>query len=250
MIDLVRAEWIKLRTVTMNWVLVAIALLFPLAVTLLTSYFRGDEDMDARQLLEVLTGSSFVTVLLVAVIAAASITSEFGFGTIRVTFTATPRRLRVLVAKAMVLVVSAVWLQTVVVLVGALGGKALAESQGSVIDFADVPTGFPALLGSVALAGIMALVGLGLGMLVRSTPVAVAMLILWPLMAEALIGGLLQLVFDGVDIVSWMPFRAGFSIVAIESFGGPDRLVAGIYFAAVGLGLCALGGWAVNRKDA
>jgi ABC-2 type transport system permease protein len=249
-IDLVRAEWIKLRTVVMNWVLVAIALLFPLAVTLLTAYFRGDEQMDARQLLEVLTGSSFVPALLVAVIAAASITSEFGFGTIRVTFTATPRRSRVLIAKAMVLVVSAVWLQTIVVLIGALGGKALAESQGSFIDFADLPTGLPALLGTVALAGIMALVGLGLGMLVRSTPAAIAMLILWPLMAEGLIGGLLQLVFDGVDIVSWMPFRVGFSIATIESFGGPERLVAGIYFGAVGIGLCALGGWAVHRKDA
>jgi ABC-2 type transport system permease protein len=249
-IDLVRAEWIKLRTVVMNWVLVAIALLFPLAVTLLTAYFRGDEQMDARQLLEVLTGSSFVPALLVAVIAAASITSEFGFGTIRVTFTATPRRSRVLIAKAMVLVVSAVWLQTIVVLIGALGGKALAESQGSFIDFADVPTGLPALLGTVALAGIMTLVGLGLGMLVRSTPAAIAMLILWPLMAEGLIGGLLQLVFDGVDIVSWMPFRVGFSIATIESFGGPERLVAGIYFGAVGIGLCALGGWAVHRKDA
>ena len=76
------------------------------------------------------------------------------------------------------------------------------------------------------------------------------MLILWPLMAEGLIGGLLQLVFDGVDIVSWMPFRVGFSIATIESFGGPERLVAGIYFGAVGIGLCALGGWAVHRKDA
>ncbi|MEN9645497.1 MAG: hypothetical protein RL238_2166 [Actinomycetota bacterium] len=250
MIDLVRAEWIKLRTVAMNWVLVFIAVLFPLAVTLLTSFFRGDEDMDARQLLEVLTGSSFVPALLLAVIGAASITSEFGFGTIRVAFAATPRRIRVLVAKAMVLVVTAVWLQTVVVLMGALGGKALAESQGSVIDFAEVPTGLPALLGTVALAGTMALIGLGLGMLVRSTPFAIAMLILWPLMAEGLIGNLLQLIFDGVDIVSWMPFRAGFSIAAIESFGGPDRLVAGIYFAAVGLGLCAVGAWSVNRRDA
>lgn len=40
MINLLHAEWIKLRTVTMNWVLGIIAGAFPLAVTLLTAYFN------------------------------------------------------------------------------------------------------------------------------------------------------------------------------------------------------------------
>jgi ABC-2 type transport system permease protein len=102
-INLLRAESIKLRTVTMNWVLGTIAIAFPLVVTLITAFVRGDDDdFTTDQLLEVLTGTSFITVLLVAVVAAASITSEFGFGTIRPTFAATPRRVRVITAKALV----------------------------------------------------------------------------------------------------------------------------------------------------
>lgn len=252
MINLLRAEGIKLRTVTMNWVLGTIALVFPLAITLITAFVRGDDnDFSSDQLLETVTGASFIPVLLVAVVAAASITSEFGFGTIRPTFAASPRRLRVVTAKAIVQVVFGLLVQTIVVVVGVVGGIAIADGRGSSIDLADSPNGTPALVGTVVLAAIMSLAGLGIGLLLRSTPAAVALLILWPLMAEGLIGGLLGLVFDSETPAKWMPFRAGFRIAQLNLFDdGPSRLVAGLYFGAVSLVLVALGSWLVNRRDA
>ena len=78
MTRLLRAEWIKLRTVTMNWVLGIIAGAFPLAVTLLTAYFNGDSsEFGTSDLASVLGGTTVVCALLCGVIAAASITSEY-----------------------------------------------------------------------------------------------------------------------------------------------------------------------------
>ena len=251
MIDLLRSEQIKLRTVVMHWVLCVIALAFPLVITLLTSFFNGDDEgWSARSLVEVLTGTSFLAVLLIAVIAAASVTGEFGFGTIRPTFTATPRRSRVVIAKAIVLVVLALEIQITVVVVGWLAGSAIAESRGATMNLSSVEAGTNALVGTVVLAALMAVVGLGLGLLVRSTPAAVAALILWPLVVENLLGGLLSLIFDSSGLAVWMPFRAGFTMATLDPFDGPSRLVAGIYFAGVAAVLLAIGTWSVNRRDA
>ena len=75
MINLLRSEWIKLRTVTMNWVLAIIAVAFPLVITLLNAFFEGDKDgFKGRDLVSVLTGTTVVASLLCGVIAAASIT--------------------------------------------------------------------------------------------------------------------------------------------------------------------------------
>lgn len=251
MIALVRSESIKLRTVVMHWVLLTVAVAFPLVVTLLTAFFNGDDDgWSARSLIEVLTGTSFVAVLLIGVTAAASITGEFGFGTIRPTFTATPKRTHVVAAKALVLLTVALAVQLVVVVVGSLVGSAIAEGRGATVDIGAVDAGFNTLVGSVVLAGLMSVIGLGLGLLVRSTPAAVAALILWPLLVENLLGGLLGLIFDNDNLVSWMPFRVGFGMAALEPLGGPSRLVAGLYFGAVAVALLALGTWTVNRRDA
>lgn len=251
MIALVRSEFIKLRTVVMHWVLLTIALAFPLVVTLLTAFFNGDDDgFSARQLVEVLSGTSFVAVLLIGVTAAASVTGEFGFGTIRPTFTATPKRAKVIAAKTLVLLTVGLGVQLVVTVVGWFAASLTAEGRGATVDLGSVDAGINTLIGSVVLAGLMSVIGLGLGLLVRSTPAAVAALILWPLLVENLLGGLLGLIFGNSDIASWMPFRAGFGLATLEPFGGPSRLVAGLYFGAVAVALLALGTWSVNRRDA
>jgi ABC-2 type transport system permease protein len=253
MINVLRSEWIKLRTVRMNWILGIIALAFPLIITLLTAFFNGDEhDFNGRSLLEVLTGTGVVTTLLCGVIAAASITSEFGFGTIRPTFAAVPRRMRVIVAKGVVAVLMAMVLVTFVILIGVFVGRPLAEGQGATIDFDSVPSAVPALVGLVVLAGLMSLAGYGLGLITRSSPAAISILIVWPLIAEALIGGLIQVITGWHEVQQWMPFQAGFRLVFVEvdSFGGPSRLVAGLYFGGVATLLAAIGAVAVNRRDA
>ncbi|MDO8364027.1 MAG: ABC transporter permease [Actinomycetota bacterium] len=252
MINLLRSEWIKLHTVTMNWVLGIIAVGFPLLVTLLTANFGGDDiDFRTESLVEVLTGTTLVCALLCGVIAAASITSEFGFGTIRPTFAASPKRMRVLLAKGVVAMATVVVLAAAVQLIGWFAGSAIAEGRGADIDLADVPTAVPAMVGAVVLVALMALAGYGLGLMMRSTPVAVSILIVWPLIGEGLIGALLGQIADSDSIPRWMPFQAGFRLAFVGlQDDGPSRVVAGCYFGVVALVLAAIGAWATNRRDA
>lgn len=251
MINVLRSEWIKLRTVRMNYVLAIIAVAFPVIVVVLTAVFADPDGYDARDLVNVVTGTSVVTGLLLGVIGAAGITGEFGFGTIRPTFAATPQRLRVVVAKGAVVVLATTALATVVQLVGWFAGSAIARGRGATIDLAEVPTAVPAMVGAVVLTALMSLAGYGFGLITRSTPVAVSILIVWPLIAEGLVGGLLGLATDNDDIPRWMPFQAGIRLALVELVDdGPSRLMAGGYFGAVALLLVALGAWAVNRRDA
>ena len=253
MINVLRSEWIKLRTVRMNWVLGTIALAFPLLVTLLTAHFGGDDEgVDAKSLVELLTGTSVVTTLLCGVIAAASITGEFGFGTIRPTFAAVPHRLRVIVAKGLVVCLVSMVLLAIIVLIGILVGRPLAEAQGAIIAFDAYPGIVPALLGTVLLAVLMSLAGFGLGLVTRSTPAAISILIVWPLIAEGLIGSLIGVITGWGNVHEWMPFNAGIRLVFVEydDVTGPTRIVSGLYFGGVALLLAAIGAWAVNRRDA
>ena len=253
MINVLRSEWIKLRTVRMNWILGIIAFAFPVVITLLTAIFSGDDEgFDARSVLEVLTGTAVVSTLLCGVIAAASITSEFGFGTIRPTFAAVPRRMRVIVGKGVIAVTAAMMLVAIVLVIGTLVGRPLAEAQGATIDFGAVPKMVPALLGTVLLAALMSLAGYGLGLMTRSTPAAISILIVWPLIAEGLIGGLIQVISGWHNVVEWMPFQAGIRLVFVgfDNGEGPSRIVSGLYFGAVAATLAAIGAFAVSRRDA
>jgi len=256
MINLLRAEWIKLRTVTMNWVLGIIAVAFPLVVTLLTAYFRGDDKefntLTSDDLASVLTGTSVVSALLCGVIAAASISAEYGFGTIRPTFAAAPKRMQVIVAKGAVAVGFGMALATIVQLVGWFAGSAIAEGRGATIDLDLSETAVPAMVGTVLLTAFMALAGYAFGMITRSTPAAVSILIVWPLIAEGLVGALIGLIVGNSDVGQWMPFQAGIRMAIVGGMdgGGPTRLAAGIYFGAVAFTLASLGAWTVNRRDA
>ena len=98
MINTLRSEWIKLRTVRMNCVLFIIAVAFPVVVCVLVGLAAATStDLTVSDVAGLVTGTSVVTALLLGVVGAVSITAEFAYGTIRPTFAATPRRMRVLV---------------------------------------------------------------------------------------------------------------------------------------------------------
>lgn len=250
MINAVRSEWIKMRTVRMNWVLVIIAIAFPLVVSTLTAALAND--LDARDLLEVVQGTSVVTAMLLGVVGASTITGEFGFGTIRPTFAAVPKRMVVVAAKAFVTVVVAMVTEAAVVLLCLVVSSSVATSRDFDIDLGDVPNANPAILGIVLFAAIVSLLGLGLGLLIRSTPAAVAILILWPLVAEGIVGGVLTAA--GIDQAGkWMPYNAGITMGLLDSQRGDEtlsRVSAGLYFFAVTSLIGILGSMLTNRRDA
>jgi ABC-2 type transport system permease protein len=260
MIRTLRSEFIKFRTITMNWVLGIIAMAFPLVVTLLTAWVQGHKhDFTGRNLVEVLSSTSYVTVLLVMVLSTSHITNEFGFGTIRPTFAATPQRGRVVAAKAIMLMVFSMLMQAVVSAVGLGLGKVLAERRGSTISFSSSMNAgdnlFVPLVGMLVLTGFAALLGLGIGMLMRSTPLSITTLVLWPLLIEGLLSGLIVLITHKTRAAFWLPFRAGLRMAMVGGgldFDGvgPSRVAAGVYFGLFSLAVALIGYVSVSRRDA
>lgn len=251
MTDVLRAEWIKLRTVRSHWVLAYIAVAFPFVVATLTAVFADLDGFDDESIASVVSGTTIVSALLFGVIGVLSVAQEAAHGTLRVTFAAVPQRRQVLLAKVIVVAVTAVVVIGVAVAASVLSATSIASARDADLEMAGTSNGRAALLGSVLLAVLLALLGLALGMLIRNVPTAVALLVLWPMVAENIVGGLLSLAF-GESAFRWMPYAAGFQLAIVEEFedGWGSRWLAGAYFAAWVAALLAIG-FAVNeRRDA
>jgi ABC-2 type transport system permease protein len=252
MINTLRSEWIKLRTVRMNAVLAIIAIAFPFVITVLTALLIDPDEMDARDLVGLVTGTSVITGMLLGVIGASAITGEFGFNTIRPTFAATPKRSRVLVAKAILTLSVGIVVEAAMVALCYGVGSVILNSRDGDVSWADAGSARSALVGIVLFAGIVSVLGFGLGMLIRSTPAAVAVLILWPLVAEGLIGALLAVA--GVDHpFKWLPYNAGINLGNPDAGTSADSLgqvAGGLYFFAVCLVVAAAGAWSTITRDA
>ncbi len=252
MTAVLRSEWIKLRTIRMNWVLIIIAVAFPLVVGILTTALQQQRDINAKDVVGLVSGTSTVTALLLGVIAATAITGEFGFGTIRPTFAATPHRSKVVGAKAIVSVVVGLAVEAVVVILVYNVCALIASSRNRPISLSDVPAGVAPLLGVTVFAGIVSLLGYGLGLIIRNTPATVAVLLVWPLVVESLVAALLAAI--GVDHpAKFLPYNSGIQLGNPDSGTSSDvlsRVPAGLYFGSVTLVILLIGTILTSRRDA
>ncbi len=251
MINTLRSEWIKTITIRMNWVLAIAAFAFPVVCTAAITAFSGSGDViNAEDVFSLLTFTSVVTAILLGVIGATTITGEFAFNTIRPTFAATPRRGRVIIAKAIITVLVAVVVEALVIAASAALSKVIAGIRDAELDFGSVSNLWPPIIGLVVLGGIVSLLGFGLGLIIRSTPAAVAVLILWLLIVENILT--LLLAGFGVDNAGkWMPYTAGINL------GNPNpgdaslgRVASGLYFGAVTMVVVFIGAAITRRRDA
>ena len=251
MINTIRSEWIKLRTVRMNLVLFILAVAFPVIVSVLVSSLVDISDLKVSDVAGLVTGSSVVTALLLGVVGAVSISAEFAHGTIRPTFAATPKRMRVLISKAIVTALFAAVAEALVVVFCFAVSSAIASSRGATLSLNGQPEARAALIGIVVFAVIVSLLGFGIGMVIRNTPAAVAVLILWPLVVENIILAILSAA--GVhNPQKFLPYISGFGL------GNPDapsseslsRVAGGLYFAAVTAVVAIAGALVTSRRDA
>jgi ABC-2 type transport system permease protein len=250
MIAAIRTEFIKLRTVRMHVVLMIVAVALPAVIVVLTAALQDTDDISASGLFDVTTGTATLTALMMAVLATSNTTGEFGFNTIRPTLAAIPSRWRVVITKAIVAMVTAAIVQLVVVVGVFTVARAIASGRDADVEVAEITARWAAVGGSIVFASVLSLIGVALGFLVRNTPATVAILVLWPLLLENLLAGLLAVA--GVDDgLRWLPFQNGVGI-AFADRGGTDwgRVASGSYFAAFALVLSVLASWTFHRRDA
>jgi len=181
--DVVRSEWTKLRTVpsTMWTLLIALALGIGLSalISALASQaydptskaVQSDWDPTA-----VSTSGGALAQLAIAVLGTMVVTSEYATRSIRTSLAAVPRRGRLLGAKAVVVAAVALIVGEVMAFGGFLSGQALIAGNAPTAALGD-----PGVARAVAGVGLyvaaIALFGMALGTLLRSTAGAITTLV-------------------------------------------------------------------------
>ncbi len=243
------AEGIKLRSQRpVIWLLVAsvlsivaAALSSALTSTLADAPPEG-EGGAADPLGAALTGVSFTQVLVVA-LGVLVVTSEYSTGLFRATFTAVPKRLPVLWAKAVVAAGAVLAAALVAALASFLTARAVMSSADVNTSLGD-PGVLRALVGSALYLAVTAVMAVAFGSLLRSAIGAMAALF-GLLFVVPLLGQLLP------ETEPYLPNNAG---AAIMQIGPPDGLLSpwagmGVFglYAAVALIAAAV---ALTRRDA
>jgi len=186
--------------------------------------------------------------------AALAVTTEYRFSTIRATFLAVPNRTSALVAKTVVVAFIAGVLGEII----AFGSVGIAKVLSPASDLA-ITTGdeWRHVAGVGLLYGIGAIIAIAVGILVRQTAGAVAILLVWNMLLEGLIGIIPKV---GVKIQAWLPFQNANHFLAL---GGDavDQPGAGIdfklsqwgslaYFAGIAVALLVVALVVAKRRDA
>ncbi|SKC37014.1 ABC transporter permease subunit [Krasilnikoviella flava] len=183
-----RGEWIKFRTLRSTvWtvvitavVMVGLALMMAAIMQVAADTPEMSEGMSQDPGLQAigLTGTTIVTfgysfgALAVGVLATLIVTSEYSTGTVRSTFAAVPRRLPVLWAKLVVIVLTTAVVVAVALAIAYVATAPLLEDAGLSVDLSD-PEQVRALVGCVLYLATVAAFALAVGTLMRHSAGAI-----------------------------------------------------------------------------
>jgi ABC-2 type transport system permease protein len=241
---LVAAERIKLGSVRSPWWCAGLAVASVVGLTVLTVLIEpgsaggGPEGGGSNPFL-------LLGLMLVLVLAAVAVTTEYRYSTVRLTFEAVPNRTAAMLAKAVV--VAAVG--------GAIGLLASFGTWAAVwlLDpLSDVGLrGYDdwwVLLSPGPVFAVCAVLALAVGILVRHTAAAVSIALVWPLMGEQLIGVVPGF---GPAVQPWLPFVNAGNAMSTGGDGLPFGPVGSlVYVAGIAAAALAVALVVVNRRDA
>lgn len=226
-------EWVKLRSLRSTAYLLAGAGLVLTAAGVATAAGPATDD----PIVGVLTGVNAAE-LVVGAFGALCVTGEYATGTIRATFGVVPRRGLVLTAKAALVAGLVTAVAALAVAAGVTITLLAVTTDGNRAGLL-TPGAVRAMVGAVLYLGIVALMGMALGWLVRSTAGALAALFAL-LYLTALIGFVLPRDLAEV-VVPFLPADAGRALLrpgpsALLPFWAGLAVFAGYAAALLGLG--------------
>lgn len=254
MIDALRYELTRLRTIRSTYWLIGIALAFQLLLTMLIAWLfpssgplsGGD---DAFAILITIGASLGVAPLFIAyvmgMLGVFSMGHEYRHGMIRATLTALPNRLVVLASKAI----------TIAAIAAAVAFACSLLTLLSVVVFGVGPpslTGWRDLtLATVIFTVLFALSGLALAALTRNQTVAVALVLLVPTVVESIVKTVVLAIKVSSDdpgstggfatIVKFLPYDAGGQMYTRISIGRMMEIFGIVPFGPVAGGLVMAG---------
>jgi ABC-2 type transport system permease protein len=244
------AEWTKFRTLRSTWLILAISIVAAvmLGAVASASDARNWDDMSATQQAAYdATSTSLVGVLFGALVLGAlgvrTITSEYATGMIRTTAAATPRRAHILAAKAALVAVATLFVALLANVAGFVTGQRILSSEQISVSMGERDSINAIVAGAIAVSSF-AVIGVGLGAIVRRAAVANI------LMALVVIGG--QLFGSAMPMAAqkYLPFSALQASVSIER---SDDLLSTVPAALVLVGYAAAtvvaAMYLINRRD-
>jgi ABC-2 type transport system permease protein len=187
--DALHAEWTKLRTLASTWWLLAaaVALTVMVGAAVAAAVQCGPLGCAPVQTgadpAKISLAGVYLGQVVVALLAVLAVGGEYGNGMIRVTLAATPRRLVMLAAKAVVVTGWAVAAGAVAVLGSVLAGRLILPSRGLsaangyvLVSLGNGPD-LRAALGSVLYLALIALLALGVTTAVRDSAVGIGLIL-------------------------------------------------------------------------
>lgn len=250
MTSLVRAELLKLRTVSLPvWLLLVTLALVVLSVvaTVLTAGMAGAPlQRDDPQLLAIALASASAGNIPVLVLGILVLTQEFRFGTATPSFLVTPRRERVLLAKLAAISLTGLVFAVISAVVALVVALALLALRGDPITWGSNVV--EVLLGVGLVMLLYGPIGVAVGALVRNQIAAVVGALAWTFIAEQLLVALLP------SVGRWTPGGAANAVLQLGEVATTRGELLPVWGGALlligyALALAALGARLTLRRD-
>ncbi len=235
-VAVLNAERVKLTTTRSPlWSAIAVAVLSLGLAAIQASTVYGPRPLEPEK---AAMGVAVFGVPVLMILSALTVTNEYRSGLIRTTFMAVPNRTLVLAAKATVAAAFSSFYAAVMAAASIVVAHSHLEWR---------------LVGGIALyAALAAVVGVAVGALLRASAGAVAVLLLWPLVAEPLLGNMPNI---STQVGPYLPFGNAFRFIDVTWLypyyampWGPLGSI--VYFAGVAAALFLAALVTVNRRDA
>jgi ABC-2 type transport system permease protein len=248
-----RMEWRKLRTVRSTWYIAVVFAASMIGLAVVALSHEGYAQMSAAERAAFdPTHDCFIGLLLgqllLGTLGVLAITSEFSSGMIRATFAAVPRRPVVLAAKAAVLGTVSLVVGEVSAVAGFLAGQAVLTAPAP-----HASLGQSGVLRAVLMAGaypaLIAVIGLGIGAVVRHTAGAICVLVGVLFVLPLLIAPLGTSAQNASQ--NFLPHPMANSLTAVKPLA--HTLSPGLIFGLLcvyAIGALAAGACALTRRDA
>ena len=242
LVRVLNSEWIKMRTLRSTWITLVAIVLVIIAFGLISAMVSsgristqgGGPPRSLGPLSLVLAGAN-LAVLIVAVMGAIVGAREFSTGMIRATFSAVPKRLPVLWSKLIVFTVVVLPIVAVsVVAVFFLGMRVLSGAGAATVAWSDDGVARSVLGTAFYIAGL-GIIGLAIGVLLRTTAASIGVVIGAVIFLPALASALLPDSWDGV--LKYLPSNSA------TAFTGGSQ--TGATLLTPGTGLMVFTAWIV-----
>jgi ABC-2 type transport system permease protein len=222
----VRAEWLKLRTTAVPWVLTGIALIINALLILTVFLNHGDDNGGGRatlvspgytvphtvQQLRNLVGAGFPGYLFALLLGVLCVTTEFRHKTVTTSFLVMPRRPQFVGAKVVTSAILGAALAVVMLAATVIGGGLTLAARGG--SFSDMVRQIPAVApGMILVFLLFAILGVGVGSLITNQVAAIVVTLGWFVILE----GILVNLVNGAE--RWVP--TGAALAASRLTRGP-----------------------------